>query len=107
MINKNNDTNINTTPISYDICDNNIGLHTGDTGTSDYYFTWPDYNHYYYYHTQPTPSPLEKIDGKIENTKVLIKNLNDRISVIEQHLLRLLVKIEEVLDKVENKDGKV
>lgn len=57
----------------------------------------------YGYYISPT---LESIDGKIENIKVLIKNLEGRISVIEQNMLRLITKVEEILDKVK-KDGKV
>ena len=66
-------------------------------------FTWTTDTPYGYY-VAPT---LETIDGKIENIKVLIRNLESRISVIEQHMLRMITQLQEILDKVGKNDTKV
>ena len=85
----------------------NITWDTDDStaGVGYYYYTTPPYYHIppttYYYHY---PTTLDSINAKVEGNKVLIKNLESRISVIEQHLLRLIAKMDEVLAKVDNND---
>ena len=65
--------------------------------------TWTSGVSYGYYVT-PT---IETLDGKIENIKVLIRNLESRISVIEQHMLRMITQLDKILDKVGKNDTKV
>lgn len=56
-------------------------------------------DHYY-------PPSIFTLDSKVENIKVLIKSLEQRISVIEQNILRLVAQIDQLLNKVET-DGKM